>query len=692
MTVAWGRVRRLTLEGAAALVVAVFLWKLGSAFVRVAIHHQATSAFFASATWGLLVLASFAGWGATLNAVLFPRDRADWGLRCAWGWAAAVAIGGALCAVRLAGRGALEAVVALGLVGLGVELARAYRAWTRRNVWRWLRRASSEASFSVGAAAVFAVGCVTYLASIVNGDFNTNDDTLCYFGFAREILDRGTLTQPFSFRRISVYGGQQLLDAVQIAIPVPDTHLHLLDQGMALLAVMALLVGHVKASRRTSRAVILLALLLAVTLPEIRANTGAAMTGVVFFLGLYRTLTWAPVQRGQGLRDGVIVALLAAGACALRQNYLAPIGILLLLEYGAPIAASVRLRPLRVDAKAVRRAALTAAMIGLFLAPWWAMAQRWCATFLFPIVAGTYNPDYDFFKPLKLFDELKYIWANACYCLPVKAVPLFLVAALTSIDRARSRTLVHFAIATFVGVAMLIQHYPDVDAATCARYYFGFTFAALLAIALEVGSSSPARAPRAVRGARADRAVGLPLIVAAVALQLYADRDATTKQFDGYLTAIQKEWEQPASPWTPPEPDPAYATLQAAVPEGARIATMVDQYDRFDLRRNEVESLDMIGAVSPPPGLPLFRSADAVADYLVAQGYRYLIVVHPDAANFLYRRDVWQRQQQSALPVWQRTARFYLRGFDVFDELRKTRAHVADAGPMTAMDLTLRAK
>ena len=82
---------------------------------------------------------------------------------------------------------------------------------------------------------------VSYLASIVDGNFNTNDDTLCYFGFVREILDRGTLSQPFSFRRESVYGGQQLLQAIQLAIPVPDLHLNLLDQGMALVSAIALL-------------------------------------------------------------------------------------------------------------------------------------------------------------------------------------------------------------------------------------------------------------------------------------------------------------------------------------------------------------------------------------------------------------------------------------------------------------------
>jgi hypothetical protein len=683
----WVRIRRLTLEAAAAFLVAIVIWWVGYSFVRIAIQHRATSAFLASATWGLVVLAAFAGWGSALNAVLFPRDRADWGLRCAWGWGVAVAIGGTLLALSVARRGALETVVALGLVGLTVSLARDYRAWRRHNVWRWTRSTLSGTAFAIGVASIFSLAAALYLASILNFDFNTSDDTLCYFGFVREMLDRGTLSQVFSFRRESVYGGQELLQAIQLAIPVPDVHMHLLDHGMSLLTVMMLLVGQAKAHRRTSRAVLLLALLFTVTLPEVRANTGSTMSGVVFFLGLYRTLTWPPFQARARLLDGIPVALLAAGACTLRQNYLVPIGMFLFCDYGAPILQGIRLRPWRIDTKPIAHALVTGAMTVILLSPWWAMAQRWSGTFLFPVIAGNYNPDYEFFKPLTLFEELRYVWANVSYCLPIKAVPLFLVAALTAIDRKRSRTLMYFVLAGFIGVAMLIRDCPDVDAPACARYYFGFTFAALLAIAIEVGASPR---PRAARGR--DAMLAVPLVAMAFALQLYDERERTAKTFDGYLDAIQKEWEHPTTPWTPPEPDPAYEQLQAAVPAGAPIAAMVDQYDRFDLRRNDVQTLDVIGATSPRPGLPLFRSADEVADYLVRLGYRYVIVVHPDVANWLYRRDTWERNQRGTQPLWQRSARFYLRAFDVFDQLRTTRAHVADVGPMTALDLTRRVK
>jgi hypothetical protein len=278
------------------------------------------------------------------------------------------------------------------------------------------------------------------------------------------------------------------------------------------------------------------------------------------------------------------------------------------------------------------------------------------------------------------------LWENAAFCFPAKGVPLFLVACLTTLGRSRSRTAIYFAISAFAGFAALVYGYPDSDAFNLGRYYFGFTFAALLAIALAVGDGA---GPGLLNG-RADRTAGLTLVLAAMGFQLYSDLDPTRKQWNEYLSTIQSEFEHP-SPWRAPVPDPDYTRLQNSIPTGSAIAVLVDQYDLFDLRRNRIESLDMVGAISPPPGLPLFGTVDGIADYFVAQGYRYLITVHPDAAKFLYRREAWLHTEGYP-DVYKRTARFYVRTFEVVDELVATRVHLAEAGNMTALDLSRRSK
>jgi hypothetical protein len=678
------RFARLLLGG---LFIAALLAGLSRLFHTVVFTHGARTVLQASAVWSALLLASFAGWGSALNTLLFPQTRADFGLRCAWGWGVAVAVGGLLCAVSLATRPVLFVFVAVGLLLLDIELIGACVRWVKRGGLkaRRVRLLAADAPFFAGAALVFSLGVVQWLASILDVAFNGNDDNLAYFQFAREILERGTLTQPFSLRHISAYSGKSLLDALVLAIDVPETHLHVLDKGIALLSVLGLIAGHLRTSRKSARSLLLLSMLFTVALPEVRINSSTVMTGVVFFLGLYRTMVWAPVAAARGLRAAVPIALLAAGACTLRQNYLVTVGALLVLAYGRPILLGVRLRPFRVDRAALLDAALTAALLVAFLAPWCVISLRWCGTFLFPVVKGNYNAAYSFFVPLSRLEWYQYIWANVCHDLPIKAVPLFLVAAFAMPDRALRRPLHALLLAAFLGFAMLVYGYPNAGVGDQARYYYGFTFAAILAIALT--AADLAARPTAPGRRRADQAVCVTLVIAGLSLQLYEERNATFNTFKGLIDRLDA-----TSPvWVRSKRDPAYVTLQSSVPPNAPIAVMVDNPSHFDHARNRIACLDMVGGVSPPPGIPLAAGGDAVAAYLLGAGYRYLIVVSPDASSSLYRRDTWVKQQKHSLPVWERSAHFYLEAFDDFDDLRKTRVHLAEVGGMTTVDLATRA-
>ena len=117
---------------------------------------------------------------------------------------------------------------------------------------------------------------------------------------------------------------------------------------------------------------------------------------------------------------------------------------------------------------------------------------------------------------------------------------------------------------------------------------------------------------------------------------------------------------------------------------------MVDNPYRFNHARNRIANLDMVGAVSPRPGLPMTAGGDAVADYFLRHGYRYLVVVAPDAAKQLYRRDHWEKNARVGEEVWKESAHFYLEAFDAFDALRGSRVHLAEVAGMTTLDLATR--
>ena len=375
--------------------------------------------------WGALLLASFVGWGGALNTWLFPRVRADLGLRCAWGWGIAVAEGGLLCLLGSARRPVLVAFTATGLLVPGwPTLVRALRALGHEGPGCGggaLLLIAADAPFLAGSAAIFQLGVLLAYAAVFNPAFNVNDDPLAYFQFAREIIEGGTLTQPFSLRRISAYSGKSLLDALTLAIDVPPTYLHLLDKGLALLTVLALVFGHARSSRRGARGVYLLAMLFVVSLPDTGINSSSMMTAVVFFLGLYRTMAWEPVAQARGLRAALPVALLAAGACTLRQNYLTTIAALLVVAYSpahpprpAPAPFPRRPRSARCGTPPSPRRCWS-----LFLSPWWALSWRWCGTFLFPMRKGFYNP-----RLLVLFPRL-----SAAEWMPVRVGQLLVQPA-----------------------------------------------------------------------------------------------------------------------------------------------------------------------------------------------------------------------------------------------------------------------
>jgi hypothetical protein len=678
------RKARIILAG---VVAAAFVFVTFRSLYAVVLSHGLGAAEYASAVWGALILASFTGWGSALNTLLFPNRRADLGLRCAWGWGATVAVGGLFCATSHAKRGNLFGLTTTGLSFLCLEVIFACVRWAQGSGVRRrrVRLLVADAPFFTGAAAIFVLGVVRSFGAILNNSFNPNDDNLAYFQFAREILERGTLTQPFSLRRVSAYSGKSLLDALQLAIDVPETHLHLLDKGLATLTVLALILGQARSFRRSARSILLLAMLFVVTLPDTGINTTSMGTAAVFFLGLYRTMTWAPVAEGRGLRAALPVALLAAGACTLRQNYLVTIAALLCLAYAPAILRGLRFSPLRVERAALLDAAATAGILVALLVPWCALTFRWSGTFLFPVMKGHYNTAYSFFPARGPLEWCEYLWVNIADCVPIKAAPLFLVAALSMKERTPRRPLAALVGASILGVAMLLFGYPAADKTDQSRYYFGFTFAAVLAIALAVAS----QAPRWMKAGRrsAEQAACVALVVAGLSMQIYEQRDHTGTVYKAFIAGLRASF----APWTRSSPDPVYQTLQKPVPQAAPIAVLVEKPSHFDHARNRIACLDMIGAVSPPPGIPLARGGDAVAAYLVGQGYRYLVVVSPDAAKSLYKRDVWVKHQKGSEPVWQESAHFYLEAFDAFDDLRRTRVHLAEAGDMVTLDLAAQA-
>jgi hypothetical protein len=140
--------------------------------------------------WGLLVLASFVGWGQALVGVLSGRrglesQHFDWGLFAGWGMSLAIAVGGVLALMSLASRGVLIAFV---LAGSGIWL---FVTFLRSVTGRFGRSVGLE-QCTAGLGLILLIG-IWYAPAVALSQFNSPDDFGAYLLFAKRLLQSGTL-------------------------------------------------------------------------------------------------------------------------------------------------------------------------------------------------------------------------------------------------------------------------------------------------------------------------------------------------------------------------------------------------------------------------------------------------------------------------------------------------------------------
>lgn len=655
------------------------------AWILVALIAGATLATFVIPTraplarasvWGGVLLVSTAGWGRLIERLAFPQHRADVGLRMAWGAAGLIFLGGLVCSVSLATRSVLLALV-LG----GVFLSLAYAVRSRAEP----KSAGGDGSRVWPAGAVVALSLVAvlvgvqYLAGAAGSNLNVNDDHIAYLVFPKKILATGSLIEPFSLRRMTAYGGQSFLLALALLGSASPMQAPLLDFGLSLVVVLSLILG--AADRRTPRELLLLPVLFVVSLENLRANTASEMSGVVFFLALFRTARWSGFKE-RPLAGAVTLSLVAAAGCTLRQSYLLPIGLFLTIFYLPTVIVALRMRASEGGPRVGPVGTATGALL-LFLLPWALLSHRSNHTFLFPLISGNYRPAFRLLIDQANLDErIRLFWENICHGSPVHSLPFFLLAGMAIPWRKTDGALPALMWASLFGFLATVFSLPFTDESNIARYYYAFEVAMVLA-AMLAAFSLPW-----TFSAGSDRArAAIPAVLAAVALGLQLQQVAGTVHTD-YLRMGSRILAADSQPSSLADGGDGYLKLQASIPAGAPILAMLDAPFWLDFRRNRIDLVDLPGAASPAPGMPL-DDDEALVRYLGGLGYRYVAFVRSSRSHGLYRREALTNLLRgSPNPQVVATVPFFLRMFDRFESLAKSRRILYDDGGMVALDLT----
>jgi hypothetical protein len=130
-----------------------------------------------------------------------------------------------------------------------------------------------------------------------------------------------------------------------------------------------------------------------------------------------------------------------------------------------------------------------------------------------------------------------------------------------------------------------------------------------------------------------------------------------------------------------------YATMQASIPEGARVVVMLDDPAFLDFGRNSIANLDTPGFASPGTQLPTFRGAEPVRAYFVDHGYRYLAFVREDHSRYFFRRGFWLWRLFNDGEFFQLMSAYELDAIESFAELATTTKVLHDEDGLVVLDL-----
>jgi hypothetical protein len=280
------------------------------------------------------------------------------------------------------------------------------------------------------------------------------------------------------------------------------------------------------------------------------------------------------------------------------------------------------------------------------------------ATFLYPIMLGTFNPALELKAAgMDLVRELHYqVWV-ALEGMPLKTIGVFIIVAAFLRERTPGRPLWSFLLGCLGGTTMLVHGLTQSDAGNIGRYALGFLLAFVLAAALVAGTARLGSG--VVRLGRPHVAAGLALF--AMLAQLVDSRTALYKQYQRWFANIDELSVVPARSFMTEPPElKIYEHLQGSVPEGARIAILLDEPYLLDFRRNPIWNLDMPGYSSLPPGMPFFRGKGELEAYLKSVGIRYLAFVRPEYSRYHYRREYWVEMVANEQEIWRAFAPYLL--------------------------------
>jgi hypothetical protein len=610
--------------------------------------------------WGdlaLLALDRLPSAKASLDAIV--RKEFGLPLRAAIGIALFLAVGGVVVAAELAYLPFLYGWFVLGAL---VALARRARS-TRFHLTVATRPILRVVVLVVVSLVVAAVA----YGPAIDGPYNANDDDAAYLYLAQRLLSTGGLIDPFNMRRISSYGGGELLQALALGTSGNSAGRGIEWFFFALLAT-ALVVRSAR-RRGAALAIAVIGLLLVLGDPVgIWANVAPTFSGVALTVALLQLL--AVARRTADLRLYAIAGLFIAALLSLRLEFALPGGIALVLT----ALSEQRLRQ-RLTAIGTAAGCGVVALIG------WALAlDASSGTLLFPLESGNWNTTFPWRDPaisatVARLDFLRGELATDRFGLEVAASLAVSLVLLVRVRRHRARDELRpgALVLMFASIGCLLQTIVETSALSGGTFadigrYDAPTACACLLIAIDLvwqtatsaapalSQTPPAPVPHRPTTLALGAVIAVGLLLATIGEPLGVYRAALPHDLrtagsilDGSSGFVDR--------WSGLRP--LYTKINNLVAPGSRLLAAVDQPGLLDAKRFNFATLDVVGAASPTPGIPVFSGGLAVVRYLRRLGYNG-VVASATQASGLYSFASWQANETSGIYDYRVMARYFI--------------------------------
>ena len=625
--------------------------------------------FLWAQTWCAILVIALIGIGCLALRCLVGQVSSI-GVAACVGLSITVFLGGLLNMAQLIYPGVL---IALTLAGTGIAIAQLIRPNGNRPpaevsavLLAWL----GSWRFKRVALLCFALLFLFRIASTPRFfNYNDKDDEPFYLAVTVKMLATHHLAaDPYSERRIegSVGGNYFLQCLVMSTLPLQNVQMADRYLGFVLLILLILALAR---EFELSKLETTMIAAFSISLSPLDLN----LTFVVLPSALFLAMVLVAVQGELTQRPAVqalIVGLIAGALCSLKSIYMPHATLFCLILY--------LLRGFERDWKfALTGWAFTLLGALLIMVPWMVAMRVTCGTYLYPVLGSGYDfSAYHQFSTPFTADPVKVFRTGAFHFLPLAAIILTQVFFLCG----KERSLVFPATTVAVLLGTLVTDFAT-GGDDGTRYNTPIVMPALVLSYFQFSWERRLR-PEWKLG-RFLQAGSIALLAMGIAL------NASRGHYSNMLGDIKVSLTD--RPMDSLETRQEYAGISAALPkEGLILTTLQNPYllNHLDER---ILLADWPGCAGLPPGWPIKKNGEALAEYLTSQSIRYLAYSYVGNAQLefclnpggIYAHPSVRTQIQFGS---------YLLANKQYLELKQSRRIIYDDGKVFILDLATRAE